>query len=230
MTVWQWLATLRLRWPVVVIGLLCTAVAVLLVHKRPIAYQACASVAVVAPKTTVAPNVYYDQLTSLVVATGLITDQVSSNQVQQRLSSEGLSASYQAQVLNTGSVEIPAYSVPEMNVCSSSYSSEMSLRTTDAVLQEFGTILRARQVAAHVQPGLFVTDTVIAAPASLPVTGRPSQAYLGVGAIGLLVTGASAVWADRWLRRRARSAGGWSAWVARIVGRAPRHLGKPDKN
>jgi hypothetical protein len=221
MTVWQWLATLRLRWPVVVIGLICTAVAVLLVHKRPIAYQACASVAVVAPKTAVAPNVYYNQLNSLVVTTQLITDQVSTSQVQQRLSSEGLSASYQAQVLNTGTTEMPSYSVPEMNVCASSYSSEMSLRTTDAVVQEFGTILHTNQVAAHVPPGSFVTVTVIAAPASLPVTGRPSQAYLGVGAIGLLVTGASAVWADRWLRRRARSAGGWGAWVARNLGRAP---------
>ena len=207
MTVWEWLAAVRRRWPVVVIGLLCTLVAVYLVHKRPIVYQSCGSVTVGAPKTKASPNIYYSQQGSLVDATGLITAEVMSPQVQQKLSAEGFTASYQAQVLNTGTSETPAYSVPEMDLCTSSYSSELSAGTAGAVIGEFRGLLRAREVASHVPPRYFLTDTEIAVPVAAPVTGRPSQAYLGVGVMGLIITAASALWADQFLRRRAARRG-----------------------
>jgi hypothetical protein len=215
-TVWEWLAALLRRWPVVVIGLLCTVVAVWLVHKRPIAYEACGSVSVGAPRTKVNPNVYDNLDGSLVVATGLITQELMTQQVQQQVSAEGLTASYQAQVLNTGSTEVPSYSVPEMDMCASSYSPEMSLRTADAVIGEFGALLRAHQVAAHVPSRLFLTDRELAAPGSVPMLGRPSQAYLAVAVMGLIITVAGTLWIDQLLRRRAprrrgRRRAGWSA-------------------
>jgi hypothetical protein len=201
-TIWEWLTALMRRWPFVLIGLLCTLVAVYLVHKRPIAYQACGSVTVGAPRTKASPNVYYSQQASLVAVTGLATEQVMSQQVQDRLSADGLTAGYQAQVLNTGSSETPAYSVPEMDMCASSYSSEMSERTAKAVIGDFDAFLRSRQAASHVPRRYFLTETEIAAPLPEPVTGRPSQAYLGVGAIGLIITGAGTLWIDQFLRRR----------------------------
>jgi hypothetical protein len=204
MTIWEWLTALLRRWPVLVIGMLCTMAAVYLVHKRAIVYESCASVIMAAPRSPQFPNIYADPNASLVVATGVISTQLMSGQMQQHFRANGLTADYQAQVHNTGTTETPAYSEPEMDVCSSSYSPTMSVRTTGAVLKEFGAILRQRQLAAHIKPEYRVTDVVIASTAALPVLGRPSQAYLGVGVLGLTCTAAAALWLDRYSRHRAQ--------------------------
>lgn len=203
MTIWEWLTALLRRWPVLVIGMLCTLAAVGLVHKRPIAYQSCASVIMAAP-THRFPNIYTNVQASLVDATGVIATQLMSGQMQQQLRAEGFTADYQAQVHNTGTTETPAYSEPDMDVCSSSYNPSTSTRTTDAVLKEFGTILHQRQLAMHVKPPFLVTDVVLASTGTLPVLGHPSQAYLGVGLLGLTCTAAVALWVDQFLRNRAR--------------------------
>lgn len=202
MTISEWLAIMTRRWPVLLIGLLCTASAVLLVHKRPIAYQACGNVLVTQPITVGNPNVYDNPQQPLVTATSVIAEQLMSDSVQQMLQAKGLTAAYQAQVVNTGTGQAPSYPEPLTSVCASSYNAELSQRTADAVVTQFGDILRARQVAAHITPASFLTDTVLAMPASVPVTGRPSQAYLGAVGIGLISTVAVALWTDQLLRRR----------------------------
>lgn len=176
-----------------------------LVHKRPIVYQACGSVIVTAP-TTSAPNVYNSPQGSLIIVTGLVTQQLGSQQVQHQLQAQGFTAAYQAQLLNSATPEVPQYTEPLANVCASSYSSELSLRTANAVVQEFGTILRARQLE-NAAPKEFITDSVVVPPISLPVTGRPSQAYLGVAAIGMILTAACVVWTEQLLRLRAQRRG-----------------------
>lgn len=200
---WEWWGTLARRWPVVLIGLLCTAATLYLVHKRPIVFEACGSVVVTAPKSSDHPNVYNSPQGSLIIDTGLITQQLNSEQVQHQLQAQGLTASYQAQLANSGTPEAPQYSAPLANVCASSHSYELSLRTANAVIQEFGTILQARQLQ-NAAPTELITDSVVVSPVSLPVTGHPSQAYLGVAAIGIILTAACAVWTDRLLRLRAR--------------------------
>jgi hypothetical protein len=234
MTIWEWLTALLRRWPVLVIGLLCTMAAVYLVHKRPVAYQSCASVILAAPKSPQFPNIYNDPHASLVDAAGVIATQLMSGQVQQQLRGDGATADYQAQVHNSGTTETPAYSEPEMDVCSSSYDSAMSLRTTDAVVKEFGTILRQRQLAAHIKPAFRVTDVVIASPGALPVLGRPSQAYLGVGVLGIILTLGAALWVDQLLRYRARRrkaarrARNMAARIANGERFQPAHSAAPD--
>jgi hypothetical protein len=202
LTVSEWLATLARRWPVLLVGIICTACAVLLVHKRPIAYQACGNVAVVLPASERFPNPYNNQETPPVTTTALIAQQLMSDQVQQMLDARGLTASYQAQLVNLGSGQAPIYTEPLASVCASSYDSELSLRTADAVMAEFGTLLHDRELAAHVPSASFMTTVVILQPASAAVTGRPSQAYLGVAAIGLIGTVACTLWIDQLLRRR----------------------------
>jgi hypothetical protein len=204
MTIWEWLTALLRRWPVLVIGLLCTLTAVWLVHKRPIAYQACGSVIMAPPRSHSFPNIYNNLQGSLVDATGVITLELTSGDMQEHFRAEGLTAEYQAQVHNTGTTETPAYSEPMMDVCSSAYDPGMSLRTTDAVMREFGVILSERQHDAHVERKSLVSDVVIAAPGSLPVLGRSSQAYLGVGVLGIACTAACALWVDQFVRYRAR--------------------------
>jgi|HubBroStandDraft_2_1064218.scaffolds.fasta_scaffold97223_2 hypothetical protein len=207
MTVWEWLGALWRRWPVLVVGLLCTASAVYLVHKRTVSWEACASVIVGAPNTPSSPNQYNDPEASLVAATGLITDKLQAPQVQQRLQAEGATATYQAVMHNTGTTETVSYDEPEMDVCATSPDPAMALRTTNAVVAEFGALMRSGQVAAHVAPKNFLTESVLAAPGAIPEAGRPSQAYLGVGVIGLVATASIAVWSDQYLRRRQRRRG-----------------------
>lgn len=204
MTIWEWLTALLRRWPILLAGILCTMGAVVLVHGRPIAYEACGSVVVSAPKTLTYPNIYNNLRGSLVAATGLIVQELTSAPVQRHLMSEGLAPSYQAEVHNTGTVETPGYTEPLMDVCTSSYDSGLALRTSNAVIREFGTILRTRQASAHVPRKSLLTDTVIVKPGAQPVTGRPSQAYLGVGLMGLIITGVVALWSDQLVRRRKR--------------------------
>jgi hypothetical protein len=204
MTVWEWLGALQRRWPVLVVGLLCTMCAVYLVHKRPVSWQACGSVIISAPTTPTSPNAYNDPQASLVAATGLITLTLQSPQIQQQIRATGATGNYQAVVHNTGTTETVAYSEPEMDVCATSLDPEMAVQTTNAVVAEFHSLLHAGQVEAHVPPKYYLSETVLAAPGSVPEAGRPTQAYLGVGIFGLVATATCAVWTDRYLRRRRR--------------------------
>lgn len=194
------------RWPVALIGLLCTVCALYLVHKRPIAYQACGSVIVTAPKSS-AENVYNAPQGSLTIVTGLVARQLDSQQVQSQLQAKGLTAAYQAQLLNNGTPEAPQYNEPLANICASSYDLELTLRTAIGAIQEFATILRERQLE-NATPREFITDSVVIPPVPLPVTGRPAQAYLGVAAIGITLTSACYVWTGWLLRLRAQRGGG----------------------
>jgi hypothetical protein len=217
MTVWEWLGALRRRWPVLVVGLLCTMCAVWLVHKRQVSWEACASVIVNAPTTPSNPNAYNDPQASLVAATGLITLKLQSPQVQEQIRAAGATGTYQAVVHNTGTTETVAYSEPEMDVCATSSDPEMAVRTTNAVVAKFHALLHAGQIAAHVPRRYFLAESVLAAPGAVPEDGRPSQAYLGVGTIGLIATVTCALWTDQYLRRRRR----------RVVRKSPLQMAAP---
>jgi hypothetical protein len=204
MTAAEWLAALRRRWRVLAVLLLCTLVAVVIVHKRPIAYQACASVSTTAPPTKVSPNSYSITQSSLVTTAGIVTTQLSSGQTQQTLRAQGLTAGYTAQVHNTGPSETPEYSEPLADLCTSSYDASMSMRTDQALVAQFAVLLRDLQVSTSVPPRSFETMTVIAPPGVVAVTGRPSQAYLGVGIFGAAVAVAFTIWYDLYRRKRER--------------------------
>lgn len=205
MTIWEWSAAMQRRWAVLLIGFVCMICVVYAVHKRHIMFQACGSVVVGAPSSPLRPNLYNNTRNSLVAATGLITDELQSPTVQQQLRADGATATYQAQVHNTGTTETPQYSEPEMDVCAYSRDPAMALRTTHAVLAEFGAILRGREEAANVTPQNFLTESVLAAPGVAAEAGHSSQAYLAIGVIGLVVSITGAVWTDEYLRRRRRA-------------------------
>jgi hypothetical protein len=206
-TIWQWSAAMQRRWLVLLIGFLCMTCVVWAVHKRHVTFEACGSVVVGAPPSPVVPNLYNNNTGgSLVVATGLITDELQSPTVQQQLRAGGATAAYQAQVHNTGTTETPAYSEPEMDVCAYSQDPALALRTDNAALVEFGAILRGREEAALVPPKYFLTENVLAAPGVTAEAGHSSQAYLAIGVIGLAVSITCAVWTDEYLGRRRRRA------------------------
>jgi hypothetical protein len=204
MTARGFTASLRRRWYVLAIVMLCTMAAVWAVHKRSITYQVCDAVFVTAPRTHTNPNVYTNENGALVATAGVVTDAVMSSAVQAQLRSEGLTADYDAAVINTGSNENPSYGEPTLQICSNSTSPTLALRTTAAVTAQFRTILYERQAAQHAAKDTLITATVIASPAPDPIYGRPSQAYIGVGFLGLIIGVALAVWSDQLLQRRRR--------------------------
>lgn len=206
MTAAEWLATLRRRWLVLAAGLLCTMGAVVLVHGRPIVYYGCASVAGTAPPTGMDPNAYSDARHSLVELIGIVTLELTSDQTQQNFRTAGFTAAYTAQVHNTGTTETPGYSEPLADLCASSYNPTLTASTIQALITRFGKVLHERQAAVHVPAGSFVTETVISPPSIQPVTGRPSQAYVGVGLFGLACALTLTVWTDRYRRRERGSA------------------------
>jgi hypothetical protein len=210
MTAREWVATLRRRWYVLAAILLCTTMALWVVHKRAIAYQACNILFVTAPPTQLVPNVYTNDEPSLIATTGIVTRQVMSQPVQARLRAEGVTASYDAEMRNNGTSETPQYGEPTLQVCSSSTDPAMAIRTTGAVTTLFGKILHDRQVVDHVPHNSYITLRTISPPTPTPVYGRPSQAYLGVGLIGLVVGVTLPFWIepllDRWQRRRRQPA------------------------
>ena len=213
MTLRQLIGTLRRRWYVLAFAALCTAVGMGAVHKHSIVYQGCSALFVTAPQTHQAPNVYTSQQDSLDVTTGVVTRAVMSSAVQAQLRSEGFTATYNAEMTNTGSNENPAYDQPTLQICASSTNPSMAVRTTQGATGQFRTILHDRQVAQHVVPGSMISVTVIASPYPQPVLGRPSQALVGVALLGLVGGLALTLWSDpllrRWQRRKTvgRSAG-----------------------
>jgi hypothetical protein len=192
---------------VLALCLVLTIAGVLAVRHRPIAQQACAALFVSSPPTHNNPNTLTNGADALVATTGVITRIVMSGPVQARLRAEGLTATYDAEMTNTGSNETPLYGEPTLQVCSLSTDANMALRTTHAVTQQFQDTLRQRQAAQGVRPDWMITVSVISFPAALPITGRPSQAYLGVLLLGLVAGLTLTLWSDpvleRWQRRRA---------------------------
>jgi hypothetical protein len=199
-------ATLRRRWYVLALCLACTAVGVLAVHQRPITNQACAALFVTPPPTHIDPNVLTNGADTLVATTGVITRAVMSDQTQARIRAEGLTATYDAEMTNTGSNETPLFGEPTLQICAVSTDPGMALRTMNGAATQFRQILRQRQAAEETPPASMITVTEISQSAALPITGRPSQAYLGVLLLGLVGGLTITLWSDplleRWQGRR----------------------------
>lgn len=194
---------MRRRWYVLAMALLCTAVAVLVVHKRPLSYEACAELFVMAPRTSLNPNVYTNEAGSLDSMTGLVTRALMSPAMQAKIRSEGY-AEYDAEMTNTGSNENPLYGEPSLQICSTSRDSDLAMRTAKVATQEYQLIMEQRQAQQKVNHKLMMTVSVVAAPVALPIRGHPSQAYLGVGLFGVIAGMAVTLWSDPFLVGRRR--------------------------
>jgi hypothetical protein len=210
MTAREMIAVLRRRWYVLAAAGLCTIVGAAAVHKRPIMFQACNALFVTAPSTHANPNAYTNENTSLVATAGVATRAVMSSQVQQAIRSRGLTGSYDAEMTNTGSNENPAFGEPTLQICSTSPDPAMAISTTNGATKQFQQILFQRQAAQHVAPESMITVALVAEPAALPILGHPSQAYLGVGLLGLVGGVALTLWSDPFLSRRQRGKAGQS--------------------
>jgi len=198
----EWLAALRRRWYVLVLVALCTGAASWAVHSRTIAYEGCEGLYISGPIQ--ATRAYLNGNLSMVDVTGIVTETVMSQSVQQRLWSSGVARDYSVALTNAGDPRFPSYTQPTVQICATSTSMQGALQSVDEVASEFRMILRQMQSEQHVPSSLLISAIAIIPPASAPVIGRPSQAELGVLLIGLMGGIALMLRTDRILRRRQR--------------------------
>jgi hypothetical protein len=206
MSAHELVAAIRRRWYVLAMVLVCTLAGIGLVHKRSISYEACNALFVTEPPTHVDPNVYTNESGSLDSMTGLVTRALMSSAVQQQVRAEGL-GTYDAEMTNTGSNETPVYGEPSLEICSIATNADLPVPTTAAATKQFQVILRERQLEQQVPAKLLIGVTVTASPYAAPIYGRPSQAYLGVGLLGLVASVPITLWSDPVLERRRRRRG-----------------------
>jgi hypothetical protein len=196
------LVRLRRRWYVLALVMLCAMSGVWAIHDRPIAYQGCNSLYVAAPRLSSNANTYTYISPSLAMATGMVTQTMMSQPMQQKLQLEGATAGYEVMETNTGDIEFPAYTRPTVQICSSSSAPQAVLRTTALVTKNFRTVLYQMQAAQHVPSKSFITTITLARTIPLPVLGRPSQADVGMLLVGLISGVALTLWSDSLLMLR----------------------------
>ena len=192
---------LRRRRYVLLLALLCTITGLWAVHKRPITYAGCEALYLAGPPS--ASNTYLDDDPSLAITTGMVTQTMMSQPMQQELRTSKLGASYTVIQTNTGDIRWPSYSLPTLQVCSYARSSQTVLLTVNMVTDKFRSVLYEMQLDQRTRPRSFIVADTFAPAVPYPILGRPSQAYLGVILIGLIGGIGLTLLLDPILRRRA---------------------------
>lgn len=197
MSAFEFAAALRRRWYVLAMAILFTLAGIWAVHARPISYQGCEGLYVSGSNWDW--NVYLDGNPSLAMVTGMVTQTMMSQPMQQNLQARGV-AGYVVTQTNTGEVRFPSYSQPTMQVCVTSVTSQGTVSAAHLVTAEIRSVLYQMQAAQHASAGSFIRIIPLAAAVPTPTIGRPSLAYLGVLLIGAVGSVPLALWSDRWLR------------------------------
>ena len=206
MTAGEWAATLCRRWYVMLGVLLCTAGVLFAVQGRTITYRGCDQLFLGAPPLPWNKNVLTGSNASVAMVTGMVTEEMNSEQVRDQIRAAGYPTYYNMLMTNTGESRFPSYTSPTLHICVSSPSQQAVLRTNAVASQKFITLLAQMQTARQVKTKSQITVTRLAQAVPEPIAGRPSQAYFGVALIGLLLAVAVALWSDpaltRWQQRR----------------------------
>jgi hypothetical protein len=218
MSAFEFAATLRRRWYVLALVGLCTVIAVFAVHKRSIVYEACQGFYVSAPSSQwegtafQIGNTYLVGNPSLPMVTGMVTQTIMSQPMQQELRSAGVT-DYAVTQTNTGEVRFPAYTEPTLQVCASSGSPRGVLAATQLVTTDLRAELRQMQAEQHVRSDSFISFVTLFPAIPAPVLGHTKVAYLCVMLFGAIGGVALTLWSDSFLargdrRRRAQESKG----------------------
>lgn len=202
MTAVDSLIMLRRRWYVLTLVALVSMCAISAVHKRAISYEGCSYVYISAPQLSRTSNSYTNNSSSLAMTTSMVTQTMMSQGMQQKFREEGLTAGYEVTQSNTGSIAFPSYTAPTLQICCSSTSPKLVLRTTAVVAETLSIVVYDMQAKLHVPSKSFIRARVLAKTIPSPILGRPLQAYLGVILIGLVGGVALTAWSDSLLGRK----------------------------
>jgi hypothetical protein len=202
----EFAAVLRRRWYVLALAGLFTLVGMGAVHTRPVSYQGCGGIYFAAADP--GGNVYLEDYQSLAAVTGMVTQTMMSQPMQQRMQASGVT-DYAVTQTNGGDVQFPFYSQPTMQVCVTSPTPQGTVSAAQLVTGGTRSVLHEIQAAQHVPAGSFITAAQLTPAVPVPIIGHPSLAYLGVLLIGAVAAVPLALWSDplfRYLQRRNRAA------------------------
>jgi hypothetical protein len=207
MSVSEFAAALRRRWYVLVLVGLFTVVGMWAVHVRPLSYQGCENLYL-----SGAPwvgNVYFNGNESLAVVTGMVTQTMMSQPIQQKIQATGVT-DYAVTQTNTGEVRFPSYHQPTMQVCVTSATPQGTLSAVQLISADIRSVLHQMQAAQDAPPNSFIKAVQLTSAVPVPIIGRPSLAYAGVLLIGVIAAVPLTLWSDpllRYLQRARRTAG-----------------------
>jgi hypothetical protein len=146
------------------------------------------------------------QNASVPMVSGMVTEEMNSQQVRQQIAAAGYPTFYNMLMTNTGESRFPSYTSPTLHICVSSTSQQAVLGTNAIASQKFITLLADLQASHNVPVKSRITVTRLAQAVPEAIVGRPSQAYFGVVLMGVLLAVALALWSDpvltRWQERR----------------------------
>ena len=163
------------------------------------------------PRRPSGGNVYLDDNPSLAVVTGMVTQTMMSQPMQQRIQARGVT-DYAVTQTNTGEIRFPTYTQPTMQVCATSATPQGTLSAVQLVTADIRSVLHQMQAAQHVPADSFITAVQLTPAVPVPIIGRPSLAYLGVLLIGAIGAVPLALWSDPWLRYLHRRRGAWRGY------------------
>jgi hypothetical protein len=206
MSALEFAAALRRRWYVLALAGLFTVAGMWVVHVRLVPYQGCQGLYYAAADP--GGNVYLENPQSLAVVTGMVTQTMMSQPIQQRMHASGV-ADYVVTQTNSGEIRFPYYSLPTMQVCATSATPQSTISATRLVTTEIRSVLRQMQAAQHAPADSFITAVQLSPATPLPIIGRARLAYLGVLLIGFVAAVPLVLWSDplfRYLEHMRRAA------------------------
>jgi hypothetical protein len=189
----EFAALLRRRWYVLALAGLFTLVGMWTVHVRPVSYQGCEDIYFAAAST--GGNAFLEDYPSLAVVTGMVTQTMMSQPVQQQMQAKGVT-DYAVTETNTGDVRFPAYTQPTIQVCTTSATPQGTVSAAHLVTTGIRSVLYQMQATQHAHTDSFITAVQLTPAVPVPIIGRPSLAYLGVLLIGAVAAFPLALWSD----------------------------------
>lgn len=231
MSATEFAGTLRRRWYVLAMAGLFTMIGMWAFHARPISYQGCGSLYLAAADP--GGNVYLQNILQPAVVTGMVTQTMMSQQIQQRMHAEGVT-NYTVAQTNSGELRFPVYTQPTMEVCVTSATSQGIASAVRLVNAGVSSVLDQMQASQHVPADSYITADQVTPAVPVPITGRPSLAYLGILLIGAVSSVSLALWSDhlpRYLEGRGVIGGGYPRISFSPISRWPtqRHTGQDHK-
>jgi hypothetical protein len=189
----EFAAVLRRRWYVLALAGLFTLVGILAVRVRPVSYQGCGELYFAASDPGV--NVYLQYDPALAPVTGMVTQTMMSQPMQQQMQARGVT-DYAVTQTNTGEIRFPQYDLPTMQVCATSRTPQGTVFAAQLVTADLRSVLHQMQTAQNVPANSFITALQVTPAVPVPITGRPSLAYLGVLLIGAVAAVPLVLWSD----------------------------------
>lgn len=199
------LRALGRRWYVLVVGALLTAAGGPLAIQMPTVYRAQEVVVFQPPPAAGNVNPLTGVYPSLATTTAAVSQRMRSPANLERFRRAGISDAFEFAPRNTGTVQMPQYTIASMSISVTAGDEAVALRSLAALDTAYAHELDQLQDEWDVAlDQRIAVSTLVAPSAVLLPTSRP-RALIGAGLLGMLVSFAAALWLDQYDRRHGAS-------------------------